>query len=164
MWLLLKNLLFTLVVPGTTAVLLPYLILERRTGFRPPSWGVAQIAAVPLALLGLFIYLACAWEFARRGRATPAPLDAPRVLVVQGLYRYVRNPMYLGVLLFILAESIFNESGVLALYATGFFLLVHLFTVLYEEPTLQRKFGGSYAAYRRSVRRWVPGRPFRFRP
>jgi protein-S-isoprenylcysteine O-methyltransferase Ste14 len=161
MWLLLKNLLFTLIVPGTMAVLLPYLLLGPRTPSRPPSWGAAQFAAVPVALVGLSIYVACVWEFARRGRATPAPVDAPRVLVVQGLYRYVRNPMYLGVLLFILAQAIFHVSGVLGLYAAAFLLVVHLFTVLYEEPALQRQFGGSYDTYRRSVRRWVPGRPFR---
>lgn len=121
---------------------------------------MVQFVAAPLALLGLSIYTACAWEFARRGSATPAPFDAPRVLVVQDLYRYVRNPMYLGVLLFMLAETIFYESGVLALYAAASFLVVHPFTVVCEEPTLQRKFGSSYDAYRQSVRRWVPGRPF----
>lgn len=161
MWLLVKNVLFTLVVPGTTAVLVPYWILERRATPPPAAWGPAQLAAVPLGLVGLALYLACLWQFAHRGRATPAPIDAPRILVVEGPYRYVRNPMYLGVVGVILAWALGFESGELAIYAAAFFLVVHLFVVTYEEPTLRRTFGSSYDAYRDAVRRWVPGRPYR---
>lgn len=161
MRLLLKNVLFTLVVPGTVGVLLPYLIVSDRAPAIPRSWGVAQLAAVAVALLGLAVYLACIWQFAHRGRATPAPIDAPKVLVARGPYRYVRNPMYLGVLLWILAEALFFEAGVLVLYAGVFLLVVHLFIVFYEEPTLRRKFGSSYDAYREAVPRWVPRKPGR---
>src|SRR5215213_6448350 len=99
MWLLLKNLAFTVIVPGTAAVLLPWLIVSGDPNPWPARWGGLQIAAIPCAVAGALIYARCVWDFAHRGRGTPAPIDAPRVLVVQGLYRYVRNPMYLGVLL-----------------------------------------------------------------
>jgi len=158
MWLLLKNLAFTVVAPGITGVLLPWLIA--RGGDRPDRWGAVETAALAVALIGAMIYARCVWDFAHRGRATPAPIDAPRVLVVQGLYRYVRNPMYLGVLLVIIAQALYFRSGALAAYAAGWLLVVHLFTVLYEEPTLLRLFGGSYEGYRRAVRRWLPGRPY----
>jgi protein-S-isoprenylcysteine O-methyltransferase Ste14 len=158
--LLLKNLAFTVIVPGTTGVLLPRLIVSGTAAARPAAWGALEIAAAACAIAGALIYARCAWDFARRGRATPAPIDAPRVLVVQGLYRYVRNPMYLGVLLVIAAQALFHRSAALAAYAAGFLLVVHLFTVLYEEPTLLRLFGPSYEEYRRAVRRWIPGRPY----
>ena len=158
MWLLIKNLVFTVAAPGTTGVLLPWLIV--RGGARPESWGAMRIVAIVIAVVGAMIYARCVWDFARRGRGTPAPIDAPRVLVVQGLYRYVRNPMYLGVLLVIVAQALFFRSGALAAYAAVWLLVVHLFTVLYEEPTLLRLFGESYERYRRAVRRWLPGRPY----
>lgn len=159
MWLLLKNLLFTAVVPGATAVLLPHLILA--TGHVHPAHGGWRAAAIAAGVAGTVIYGWCVWDFARRGHATPAPIDAPRVLVVQGPYRYVRNPMYLGVLGIIAAQALLFRSHALVAYAAAWLLTVHLFTVFYEEPTLRRRFGESYERYRASVRRWIPGRPYR---
>jgi len=159
--LLLKNILFTVLVPGTAVVLLPYLVLGPSGRSTPEPWGAPQLAAVPLAAAGLLIYLSCLWDFARRGRGTPAPIDPPRVLVVEGLYRYVRNPMYVGVFLVLLAEVLFFESRALALYIVGWSVFVNLFVILYEEPALRRRFGFSYEEYRRAVRRWVPGRAYR---
>ena len=160
MWLFLKVVLFTIVMPGTVAVLLPYLVWSGSGSPFPTQWGFPQIAGLSLALAGALIYVRCVWDFAHRGRGTPAPIDAPRVLVVEGLYRYVRNPMYLGVLLVISGGAIFLESMPVAIYATGWFLIVHAFVVWYEEPTLTEKFGRSYESYRNHVRRWLPGRVY----
>src|SRR4029434_8945949 len=114
--LLLETIAFTLIVPGTVTVLLPRLIL----GDAKPdtlSWSTTQLAAlVPLAL-GAAIYLRCLWEFAARGRGIPAPIDHPKQLVVTGLYRYVRNPMYVGVLLVLLGEALFFRSRDFLVYA-----------------------------------------------
>jgi protein-S-isoprenylcysteine O-methyltransferase Ste14 len=88
----------------------------------------------------------------------PCPIDPPKELVVKGLYRYVRNPMYVGILLIIIGEAIFFEGGLLALYTLVVFLVTHTFVILYEEPTLQRLFGESYKWYRREVGRWLPRR------
>lgn len=159
--LLLKNLLFTLLVPGTTAGLIPYWVLTHGSGDMPSSWGILQVLGLALALPGVLIYLCCVWDFATEGRGTPAPIDPPRSLVVRGLYRYVRNPMYLGVLLVLMGEVLFFESGALLLYVVLWFSFVHLFVVLYEEPALRRRFEGSYQQYCRAVHRWVPGAPYR---
>lgn len=99
---------------------------------------------------------ACVWDFARFGRGTPAPVDAPKRLVVRGLYRRVRNPMYLGVLLVVVGWALRLASQGLALYALGLGALFHLFVVCYEEPALRRSFGPAYEEYAARVGRWWP--------
>ena len=99
----------------------------------------------------------CILSFAVIGRGTPAPFDPPRRLVVRGPYRYVRNPMYLGAGLALAGAALFYQSGALLGYASGFLVLMHLFVLLYEEPTLGRTFGQDYETYRQQVRRWWPG-------
>jgi protein-S-isoprenylcysteine O-methyltransferase Ste14 len=96
------------------------------------------------------------WNFAKIGRGTPAPIDAPKKLVVTGLHRYMRNPMYLGVLLVLLGELILFPSRPFAIYILFFFALVNAFVLLYEEPTLKRMFGEEYERYKRAVPRWIP--------
>jgi protein-S-isoprenylcysteine O-methyltransferase Ste14 len=149
--LLVKNLLFTGLVPGTVAGLLPWLIV---------SDGEAGGAlALPLFVVGLGIYTWCVWDFASFGRGTPAPIDAPRRLVVRGLYRHSRNPMYVGVLCVILGwAALFSHAGLL-LYAALVFTAFQCFIVAYEEPHLAETFGADYEAYRARVGRWLPRRP-----
>ena len=106
--------------------------------------------------LGVTLLAACIVEFARRGRGTLSPVDPPRELVVRGLYRYVRNPMYLAVTMILLSEALLAGSSDLALYCAGFFLAANLFIIGYEEPYLRRHFGASYDAYTRQVGRWIP--------
>ncbi len=157
MFLLIKNLLFTVFVPGIVAVYVPL----RMAGFRfgpIAEWGLPQIAALLPLLLGVAIYFWCLWDFATFGRGTPAPIDAPKRLVVRGLYRFVRNPMYVGVLLVILGWVLFFESQAILLYGVAVGLVFHLFVLLIEEPMLTSRFGDSYEAYRRQVNRWIPGR------
>ena len=98
MSLLLKNLAFTLVLPGTIGVYLPLWIAS---GPASPA-GVAGAAALALLALGAAIYAWCVWDFATFGRGTPAPIDAPKRVVVRGLYRFTRNPMYVGLALVLL--------------------------------------------------------------
>ena len=98
MALLLKNPLFTVLVPGTVVVYVPLVIASGRA----PASGFALLVALALLLLGAAIYSWCVWDFASFGRGTPVPIDAPKRLVVRGLYRYTRNPMYVGVLTVIL--------------------------------------------------------------
>jgi len=123
----------------------------------PASWSAWYVVAMLPLALGLGVYLRCLWEFAARGRGIPAPLDHPKQLVVSGLYRYVRNPMYLGVLLVLLGEALFFQSTAFLLYALAWLAFVHLNILLYEEPNLTRRFGDSYRHYQASVRRWIPG-------
>lgn len=153
----LKTLLFTILVPGTVTVLIPYLLLS--SGIQqwfPVKFGVVRFLGPVPMLMGILIYLRCAWDFTFTGRGTPAPIDPPKELVVKGLYRYVRNPMYVGVLLILLGEALLFESVVVLLYALLLLSASHLFVIFYEEPTLARMFGASYERYRQSVRRWLP--------
>jgi protein-S-isoprenylcysteine O-methyltransferase Ste14 len=155
MLLLLKNVLFTVVVPGTVAVLIPYRIGSARNTATVP-WGFRQYGALLPLSVGAVIYLRCVWDFAFTGRGTPAPIDAPKVLVVRGLYQYVRNPIYLGVLLVVLGWAVYFDSFAVLLYGAGLAVAFHLFVVLVEEPMLRRRFGESYEDYCHRVRRWVP--------
>ncbi len=154
-----KTLLFTILAPGTVTVLVPYLLLT--SGFRlfPVEIGALRILGLPPILLGALTYLWCAWDFTFTGRGTPAPIDPPKELVVKGLYRYVRNPMYVGITLILLGEALLFESAVLFFYAGFLLVCANLFIVYYEEPTLRRLFRASYESYCQSVSRWIPRLP-----
>ncbi|HET7442786.1 MAG TPA: isoprenylcysteine carboxylmethyltransferase family protein [Terriglobales bacterium] len=154
---ILKTLVFTVVVPGTVAGYVPYRLLGSRTNPVLDVFGVPGIIAVALGAVGYFI---CAWNFAYHGLGTPAPIDPPKTLIVRGLNRYVRNPMYVSVLLVVLGEAAVFHAPKLIFYAAVIWSCAHLFVVLYEEPTLHKKFGPSYEQYRTSVPRWIP----RFNP
>jgi len=157
MMLFLKNLLFTLVVPGTVAVYIPLVIAQNR----PPTSGPLFAIALAVLALGGAIYAWCVWDFAVFGRGTPAPIDAPKKLVVRGLYRYTRNPMYVGVLTVILGWAVLFQTAAVVLYALIVGTCFHLFIVVYEERHLQKEFGGAYDDYRRRVSRWLPRLPRR---
>ncbi len=150
---ILKTILFTVLVPGTVTIAIPHYLLDpsAKPGHGPLSWF-----GIMVVLLGAGIYFACAWEFSVRGLGTPAPIAPTKFLVVSGLHRYVRNPMYIGVFLIILGQAALFRTPRLAGYATLCIFLAHLFVLFYEEPTLQRQFGQSYDDYRRAVPRWLP--------
>jgi len=154
--LLAKVVIFTVLVPGTIAVAIPYSLLTEE---QVPHTGPLGLLGLLALTLGVTFYLWCAWDFASAGRGTPAPIDPPRMLVARGLYRVVRNPMYVGVLLILIGESIIFSSLAILQYTLVVWLMFHLFVVFYEEPTLRKKFGATYDEYRKSVSRWVPHRP-----
>ena len=152
MVLALKNLLFTVLVPGTVAGYLPWLV----TRGEPFSWGAWTALALLLFAAGGAIYFWCLWDFASFGRGTPAPIDAPKKLVVRGLYHYTRNPMYLGVLTVILGWAVLLQAPGLLIYGACVGTCFQLFVVFYEEPQLLRTFGESYREYQARVGRWLP--------
>jgi len=154
----LKTVIFTIVVPGFVTVGAPYLLLGPRAEF---ELGDSRFAGVFPIVLGAVCYLRCAWDFAFVGRATPAPVDPPKELVAKGLYRCVRNPMYIAVGLVLGGEAILFQSYRLVVYILLAWLASHLFVVFYEEPTLRKKFGAAYEAYCQAVPRWVPRFPRR---
>ncbi len=141
---------------GLVLVYLPAQVLSGAGVTRPTSFGATQLAGMIVAAAGATVAIWCILAFAFVGRGTPAPFDPPRRLVVRGPYRYVRNPMYLGAALALAGAALFYETGLLWAYAGGFLVLMHLFVVLYEEPTLRQTFGDDYEAYCRQVRRWWP--------
>ncbi len=152
MALLLKNLLFTVLVPGTVAVYVPLLTV----GSRSPAPGPPFVMGFTLLVVGAAIYTWCVWDFATFGRGTPAPIDAPKKLVVRGLYRYTRNPMYVGVLTVILGWAALFGTTRLVFYALVVGTCFHLVILLYEERHLRAEFGGQYEAYCSQVSRWLP--------
>lgn len=137
---------------------LPAESLEWAGVARPTETGLMQILGVIVAVLGVILALWSVLVFAVIGRGTPVPLDPPRRLVVRGPYRFVRNPMAMGVGSALIGAALFYESWRLAAFAGFFFLIVHSFVVLYEEPTLRRMFGDEYVVYCDAVRRWWPTR------
>ena len=156
--LFLRSLFFALLLPGSVTLLIPYFILSGPRGVPVPQRSPIQFFPLAVILAGAAILIRCIAEFARLGRGTLAPVDPPKDLVIQGLYRYVRNPMYVGVLLVLLGESALFWSRAMLTYSAVWFLIVNLFVILYEEPALQRRFGDSYDQYRRAVGRWIPRR------
>ncbi len=120
-----------------------------------PRW-----APIPLVLMaiGALIMLKCVWDFAWTGRGTPAPFDPPRRLVVTGLYRWVRNPMYVGMGIFLVGEALLlpQITRQMLIMVVVLWAIVTVFILVYEEPTLRRLFGSDYEEYCRHVRRWIP--------
>jgi len=132
---------------------IPYLLMGEVPA---PELGPLAVFGLLVIGAGASIYFRCAWEFSVRGLGTPAPIAPTKFLVVGGLHRYVRNPMYLGVALVIVGEAALFRAPHLAEYAALMLLIAHLFVIFYEEPTLHRQFGDSYDEYRRAVPRWIP--------
>jgi len=122
-----------------------------------PSW--LRPLGLVLAVAGAVLAGTCIATFVTKGRGTPAPFDPPRAFVASGPYRYVRNPMYVGATAVILGAGLAVASPSIVLLAPAFLLIMHLFVVLHEEPSLAATFGASYQAYRSSVSRWLIRRP-----
>jgi protein-S-isoprenylcysteine O-methyltransferase Ste14 len=141
---------------GLVLIYLPNQMLSAAGVERPARLGAFQFAGMTIGAAGAAVALWCILSFAFLGRGTPAPFDPPRQLVVRGPYGYVRNPMYLGAALALIGAALFYETGVLWAYAAGFLVVLHLFVVLYEEPTLRQTFGDTYEDYCRTVGRWWP--------
>jgi protein-S-isoprenylcysteine O-methyltransferase Ste14 len=153
--LIIRNLLFTIVVPGLGGVWVPWWILSRDgRGVSSAAWEAVVVIAAGTAL-----YVWCVWNFAAVGRGTPAPWDAPSRVVAAGPYRWVRNPIYIAALLVVLGEAWLFMSLELLAYAGIMAVVCHLFVTGYEERALRRRFGPSYLEYRRAVPRWIPRPP-----
>ena len=153
--LLLRSVFFTFLLPGTVTMLIPYWLISSR-GARVLSIHPVRYLGLPLIVIGAAGLLWCIWEFFSEGRGTLAPIDPPKYLVVRGLYRYVRNPMYLAVVTILFGEAVFFVSTPVLIEAGVFIVLANLFVMGYEEPTLRRQFGDSYERYSQTVGRWIP--------
>lgn len=154
--LLLRSIFFTFLLPGTVTVLIPYWLLSSRVADVSSAREQLRYFGLPLIAIGAAGLMWCIWEFFSEGQGTLAPVDPPKHLVVRGLYRYVRNPMYVSVVTILLGEAIYFMSLPILVEAGIFIVMAHLFVTLYEEPALRRQFGESYNKYAQSVRRWIP--------
>jgi protein-S-isoprenylcysteine O-methyltransferase Ste14 len=149
---------FLVVAPGVVAGLVPWLL----TGweFEEPIsyWLPLRVIGAVLLVAGLVVLLEAFTRFVREGIGTPAPVAPTEHLVVGGLYRYVRNPMYLAVASLIVGQALLLGQLILLPYSVLFGLAVWAFVRWYEEPTLLRRFGAEYEEYRRAVPGWWPRR------
>ena len=150
--LLLRSVFFTILQPGLVTILIPYWLISSRDLSRYPL----RYSGLPLIAVGAAALLWCIWNFFSAGRGTISPIDPPKHLVVRGLYRYVRNPMYVSVVMVLLGEAILFMSMPVLIEAGIFIVLANLFVILYEERALGKQFGKSYDEYRQTVGRWIP--------
>lgn len=158
MSLALRNLLFTVVVPGAGGVWIPWWTLTRGDAtFQPVAWHAVVVVVVIAA--GAALYLWCLWAFALVGRGTPGPWDAPPRFVAVGPYRWVRNSIYIAALLVVTGEAWLFRSSPLLAYTGAMATFFHLYVTCSEEPGLRRRFGDTYEQYQRTVSRWVPRPP-----
>jgi protein-S-isoprenylcysteine O-methyltransferase Ste14 len=154
-----KTVVFTILVPGMVGGVIPWLLAHGAQGPTPQGSSIWLVVGLLLLVLGMGLYLWCAGAFMLIGKGTPAPIDAPKALVVQGPYHWVRNPMYIAVLSVILGQALLFRSSLLVGYALLFWLVVHAFVMFIEEPSLRDQFGSSYDDYLRRVPRWIPRPP-----
>jgi protein-S-isoprenylcysteine O-methyltransferase Ste14 len=145
---------FLIIAPGLIVGWIPYWILSRNPHAVVPP--VPRLAGLVLMTVGAACLLWCFREFVVSGRGTPAPYDPPKKLVTMGLYRFVRNPMYIALVTVLAGEALFFGSRSLWIYAAFAWLAFHLRVLLFEEPRLRELFGAEYEAYRAAVPRWIP--------
>ena len=147
---------FLIIAPGLVAGLIPWWISRWRE--EAPFFGLTFFRFGGAMLIGLGVtgVLDSFLRFALQGLGTPAPVFPTRHLVVTGLYRYVRNPMYVAVLSAILGQALILGNISLLEYGALVWLLFHLFVVAYEEPTLRASFGPEYETFCAAVPRWIP--------
>ena len=153
---ILGSFVFFWIAPGVVAGVGPYALFGWT--MQQPLLGLPGVRVVGVAAVGagLACLLDCFARFALEGRGTPAPVAQTEVLVVSGLYRFVRNPMYVSVLIIISGQALLFSHALLFAYAGMVLVAFHLNVLFYEEPRLRRRFGGSYETYLRNVGRWWP--------
>lgn len=154
--LVLRNLLFTILQPGMVAGVVPYWLANTqfqnvlRSAFRLP-----QYIGIVVFTLGLIILFHCIFRFIVEGKGTISPADPTKHLVIKGLYKFSRNPMYVGVMMILIGETIFCSSPSLLIYSILILTAFNLFITYREEPRLKKDFGEEYDTYKRKVRRWL---------
>jgi protein-S-isoprenylcysteine O-methyltransferase Ste14 len=158
---------FFLVGPGIVVGLIPWLLTGGWQVRQPlPYWVPMRVLGGILLVAGLIVLIQAFVRFVMEGLGTPVPVAAPERLVVGGVYRYIRNPMYVAILAAIVGQALLLGRLGLMLYAAAIWLIAAAFVRWYEEPALTRRFGTDFEAYRRAVpawwprlRPWKPGEP-----
>ena len=163
MWLWIKGILFTILVPGTVAGYIPYTIMKNRSP--DINIGAFHWAGIFIIIAGIIIYLLTAISFLLKGNGTPAIWftkaisfiigEEPIKMGSSGLYKYSRNPMYIGVITIVIGEGIYFQYSSLLWYALSLFIIFSLVIILIEEPHLKKKFGDEYKRYKNKTRRWL---------
>jgi protein-S-isoprenylcysteine O-methyltransferase Ste14 len=150
-----KNIIFFILQPGLVVGLIPYLLIRNRLSpILSDRFSLLDYFGLVLILLGLLIAIYCVYRFIIDGLGTLSPVHRTKALVVKGLYKYSRNPMYVGMLLVLIGEFLITKSVHLLAYTIVVGLAFHLFVIFVEEPRLTRDFKTEYLDYMNRVRRW----------
>ena len=154
---------FTILVPGVVAGYVPYLFMRNRIPDVNPD--IFHWVGLLIMITGIIIYLLTALSFLLKGKGTPAIWftqaisfligEEPIKMVSSGLYRYSRNPMYLGVITTIIGEGLYFQYSNVLWYALAFFIIINFVVMFLEEPHLEEKFGDEYRNYKKKTRRWL---------
>lgn len=150
------SLVFLVVAPGVVAGVVPWALTGWEAASPPPARRILGIGGAVLLAAGVVVLLEAFVRFVREGLGTPAPLAPTERLVVGGLYRHVRNPMYLAIEATVVAQALLLGRPILLAYAAILAVAFWAFVRSYEEPTLARRYGEEYDAYRRAVPAWRP--------
>ncbi|MGO9462822.1 MAG: methyltransferase family protein [Isosphaeraceae bacterium] len=153
---LLGTAVFLVLAPGTVAGFVPWYISRWQAHAAFPGFAACQLLGALLIAAGIPVLLESFGRFALQGIGTPAPIFPTRHLVVKGFYRYVRNPMYVAIVSLILGQGLLLGDIRILVYAMLVWLVMHLFVLFYEEPTLRRSFGVDYDTFCAHVPRWIP--------
>lgn len=153
---ILGSALFFLIAPGSVAGVIPYWIAQGHAPFSLLALPGIRLAGVVLVAVGAVPLIESFRRFAVDGLGTPAPVAPTRHLVIGGFYRFVRNPMYVGVVTIIVGDVLIFADPWLLAYAALVCLMFHSFVLAYEEPTLRRRYGAEYDAFCAHVPRWIP--------
>ncbi len=153
-----KSFLFGLMVGIVIFILLPYFMMIINNQLSLPVFNHTFLKIIGLVLVvsGVFVFLFNTFAFRRFGKGTPVPIEPPKELVAVGLYKYVRNSMYLGYFGIFFGEFLIFGHLLLLFYTIVFVILTHLYVVFVEEPGLMKRFGNNYKQYFKSVPRWFP--------
>jgi protein-S-isoprenylcysteine O-methyltransferase Ste14 len=152
---------FLLLAPGVVAGVIPWALTGWEVQSPLPFWSLLRVVGAALVVIGAVALLSSFLRFALEGTGTPAPVAPTERLVVGGLYRYVRNPMYVAVAATIVGQALLLGQPILLVYAALLLAVTATFVRLYEEPALRASYGDEYEAYRRAVPGWWPRRPRR---
>lgn len=143
---------FSFILPFTVLVIVPLWIEKNRT----IQFGIHLFVGLALFLTGLTVMTITISSFIKIGKGTLAPWSPTKKLVLKGPYRYVRNPMILGVFIVLLGETLMMLSKNILVWAGIFLIINTIYFIIYEEPDLEKKFGDEYREYKKNVSRWLP--------
>ena len=150
-----KNILFFILQPGLVVGLIPYILVRHQLEtILNADLNTLSYLGILLIIIGLSITLYCVYRFIVDGRGTLSPAHRTKALVVKGLYKYSRNPMYVGMLSVLMGEVLFTGSWRLLVYTIAVGIAFHLFVIFIEEPRLTRDFKTDYLTYMNKVKRW----------
>jgi len=141
-----------IMLPGIFSLIIPHFIAY----FDPWKYDNQFISGLIIISIGLSIIFICVTSFYKTGKGTLAPWDPPKKIVVKGLYRFMRNPMYLGVVVLVIGWCVFYGSPILLLYTISLAIGFHIRVVRFEEPWLKKEFGDQWEKYHKNVHRWLP--------